>query len=257
MRIIIRKIGRGNDMQILNKQAKEPYYLQLSQALESMIITGYFCHGEKLPTLTEMREIFNVSLKVAAQTYDDLNQKGLIYSRRGKGFFVSYHESIEIDLNYFYQIEAELIHEKNMERRILLFEKVEVNRYVAEQLELKEGDYCYHIKQAFGKDLNNVLLEDIYLPLSMFPKLNKNYEKYVTLPSLIMSGYRYSLNSFANKYFSSQVTIEHEIVLRLQLNDPLWRVESIYYTNDHKPIALVNHYLSGEYCTMEVMLDVN
>jgi len=244
-------------MQILNKQSKNPYYLQLSQAFEKMIKTGYFSHGEKLPTLTEMREIFNVSLKVAAQTYDDLNRKGMIFSKRGKGFFVSYHESISIDLNYFYQIEAELVHEMNMERHILLFEKVEVDGYVAEQLELGEGDYCYHIKQAFGKELKNVLLEDIYLPISHFPKLNKNYEKYPTLPSLIMSGYRYNLDSFSNKYFSSHVSIEHEIILKLQMNESLWRVESVFYTKDNKPIALVNHYLSGEYVTMEVMLDVD
>jgi GntR family transcriptional regulator of bglA len=244
-------------MKILNKLSKEPYYLQISQAFEKMIKTGYFSHGKKLPTLTEMREIFNVSLKVAAQTYDDLNQKGMIYSKRGKGFFVSYHESINIDLNYFYQIEAELVHEKNMERHILLFEKVCVDDYVAEQLELDEGEYCYHIKQTYGKDLKNVLLEDIYLPMSKFPKLSRNYEKYQTLPSLVMSGYRYSLNSFSNKYFSSHVAVEHEFILKLQLNEPLWRVESIYFTNDHKPIALVNHFLSGEYVTMEVMLDVD
>lgn len=244
-------------MKILNKLSKDSYHLQLSQALEHMIKTGYFSYGEKLPTLTEMREIFNVSLKVAAQTYDDLNQRGLIYSKRGKGFFVSYHQSLNIDLNYFYHIEAELVHELNMERHILLFEKVVVDGYVAEQLNIDEGDYCYHIKQAFGKELKNVLLEDIYLPLNDFPKLNKNYDSFKTLPSLIMSGYRFSLDRFSNKYFSSHVTLEHEIILKLQVNEPLWRVESIYYTNNNKPIALVNHYFSGKHVTMEVMLDVD
>ncbi|MFP4478734.1 MAG: GntR family transcriptional regulator [Candidatus Izemoplasmatales bacterium] len=244
-------------MQVLNKQSKESYYIQLSHALEKMIKSGYFSHGQKLPTLTEVREIFNVSLKVAAQTYDDLNQKGLVYSRRGKGFYVSYHEPIKIDLNYFYQIESELVHELHMDRHILLFEKVEVDGYVAEQLDLDEGAYCYHIKQTFGDDTKNVLLEDIYLPLTSFPKLYRNYEKYPTLPSLIMNGYRYNLDRFSNKYFSSQATIEHEITLKLCLNEALWRVESIFYTNENKPIALVNHYLSGEYVTMEVMLDVD
>ncbi|QWC00251.1 GntR family transcriptional regulator [Mycoplasmatota bacterium] len=244
-------------MNILNKQSKDPYYLQLSNALEEMIRSGYFSHGEKLPTLTEMREIFNISLKVAAQTYEDLSHKELIYSRRGKGFFVAYHESIKIDLDYFYQIEANLVHEMNMERHILLMEKIVVDDYVAEQLNLDSGDYCYHIKQTYGKELKNVLFEDIYLPLHKFKNLSRRYNQYLTLPSLIMNGYRYALDSFSNKYFSSSVTVEMQFILKLKLNEPLWRVESIYFTDEKEPIALVNHYLSGEYVTMEVSLNVD
>ncbi len=244
-------------MRMLNKQAKEPYYLQISNALENMIVSGYFTHGQKLPTLLELKDMFKVSLKVASQTYDDLNKKGYIYSRRGKGYYVSYYEKININLDHLYQIEAELVYEYQMKRQVILFEKVEVEGYVAEQLSLENGDHCFHIRQLFGKDHRNVLLQDIYLPFKMFPKLNKTYDEYPTLPSLIMNGYRYNLDKFSNRFYSSQASIEHEIFLRLQNNDPLWRIESICYTSEEKPIALINQFLSGEYITMAVMINVN
>jgi DNA-binding GntR family transcriptional regulator len=244
-------------MTILNKQQKDPYYLQISKALEKMINSGFFVHGQKLPTLTEMKDMFHVSLKVAAQAYEDLSQKGYIYSRRGKGYFVYRHQHINIDMGLLYQIEANLVYEKHMERTIILFEKVEVASYVAEELSLDVGDSCYHIKQCFGKDNKNVLLQDIYLPFSVFPKLNKHYETYPTIPSLIMNGYRYNLDRFSNSFYPSQASFEHEIFLKLKENDPLWRVETICYTNEEKPIALINQYLSGENVTMEVMIDVD
>ncbi|MGE4571226.1 MAG: GntR family transcriptional regulator [Candidatus Izemoplasmatales bacterium] len=244
-------------MRMLNKQAKEPYYLQISKAIETMILSGYFSHGQKLPTLLEMKDLFNVSLKVAAQAYDDLNKKGYIYSRRGKGYFVSFYEKVKIDLNHLYEIEAELVYEHQMSRDIILFEKVQVEGYVQEQLNLNSGEYCYHIKQVFGKNNRNVLLQDIYLPFNHFPKLNKVYDDFPTIPSLIMNGYRYNLNEFSNRFYSGQASIEHEIFLRLQNNDPLWRIETICYTDDDQPIALVNQYMSGEYVTMAVMLNVS
>ncbi|HKL47932.1 MAG TPA: GntR family transcriptional regulator [Candidatus Izemoplasmatales bacterium] len=244
-------------MKMLNKQQKKPYYLQLSNAIESMIHSGFFIHGQKLPTLTEMKDMFHVSLKVASKAYEHLSHKGYIYSRRGKGYFVSYYDKIDIDMDQLYQLEAELVYEKKMERTVILFEKVEAQGYVAEELLLDIGDYCYHIKQVFGKDNRNVLLQDIYLPYKAFPKLNKEYDRYPTIPSLIMNGYRHSLDRFANSFYPSQATIEHEIFLKLQENDPLWRVETICFTDKKAPIALINQYLSGEYVKMAVMIDVN
>jgi len=244
-------------MKMLNKQSKEPYYVQLSHAIENMILTGYFQHGQKLPTLTEMKDMFQVSLKVAAQAYDDLNKKGYIYSQRGKGYFVSHYNQFRVDLKKLYELESELVHERLMERNIILFEKVSVEGYVAEQLKLNQGDQCFHIKQAFGHKHKNVLLQDIYLPSKHFPKLFKQYEDYPTLLSLIMNGYRYKIDRFKNRYYPSQATIEHEIFLQLQVNDPLWRIESVSFINDNQPIALLNQYMSGEFITMAVMLDVN
>lgn len=244
-------------MKMLNKHQKKPYYLQLADALESMIHTGFFKHGQKLPTLTEMKDIFGVSLKVISKAYEHLGHKGYIYSRRGKGYFVSYYEKMSIDMDQLYQLEAQLFYERNMKRTVILFEKVEAQGYISEELSLKTGENCYHIKQCFGRHNQYVLLQDIYLPYKAFPKLSKAYDQYPTIPSLIMNGYRYNLDRLAHSFYPSQATIEHEVFLNLDNQAPLWRVETICLTDKKEPIALVNQYLSGEYVKMEVMIDVD
>lgn len=244
-------------MIILNKQSKNPYYVQISLALETMITNGYFKHGAKLPTLTEMRDMFNISLKVAAQVYDDLNQKGYIYSRRGKGYYVSFYKKLDINLKRLYELESELIYEKKMDRIIIVFEKTTVNPYIEEQLGLKEDEKCYHVKQYYGKKNHNVLLQDVYLPEKYFPNLKKRYEDYFTIPSLIMNGYRYAMNQFSYRFYPSQATIEHEVFLQLNIDQPLWRIETLCIGKDDQPICMINQYGSGQNLTMAVSLDVN
>lgn len=242
-------------MFILNKKSSTPYSIQISQAYEKLILSGYFSHGEKLPTLMDIKNMFNVSIKVAAQAYDVLNEKGYIYSRRGKGFFVSHHQKLLIDLEDIDHIENKLIYEKNMVRNIILLEVVEVEHYIAEQLSLNENSLCYHIKQFYGRGTENVLLQDAYLPYKLFPNLETTISDYPTLRSIVIRGYGYKVEKLKNKYFPSQSSFEQIVTLKLQPQDPIWRIESIGTIHD-KPIILINHYLSGEYTTMAVMLSV-
>ena len=221
-----------------------------------MIRSGYFVHGQKLPTLTEMRSIFNVSLKVAAQAYDDLNKKGYIYSKRGKGYFVSFYERLQVQLENIHQLEAELVYEKEMNREVLLFEVVDADDYIASKLSLNQHQKCCHIKQTYGKNQRNILLQELYLPIHFFSELLSIYDEYKTTPSLIMNGYRYNIDQFTNHFYSSQASCEQEIFLKLQKDDPLWHIETQYISDDNQPLVFMNQYLSGQFVNMAVMIDV-
>ena len=203
-----------------------------------------------------MRSIFNVSLKVAAQAYDDLSKKGYIYSKRGKGYFVSFYERLQVQLENIHQLEAELVYEKEMNREVLLFEVVDADDYIASKLSLKPHQKCFHIKQTYGKYQRNILLQELYLPIHLFPELLSMYDQYKTTPSLIMNGYRYNIDQFTNHFYSSQASCEQEIFLKLQKDDPIWHIETQYISDDDQPLVFMNQYLSGQFVNMAVMIDV-
>lgn len=242
---------------MLNKNSKKAYYMQISEALESMIRSGYFFHGQKLPTLTDMKEIFNVSLKVSAQAYDDLNKKGLIYSKRGKGYFVSFFEHIQFNLESIHQLEAKLVYDLKMKRDVVLFELIKASDFIAEHLKLNDGQMCYHIKQFIGKNHQNILFQELFLPVDDFPGLEEKYDSYMTTPSLVMNGYRYNIDEFLNQFYASQASMEHDLFLRLKQGEPIWRIESTFLSDSGRPIVFMNQYMSGEYIEMAVMIDVN
>lgn len=242
---------------MLNKNIKKAYYMQISDTLESMIRSGYFCYGQKLPTLTNMKEIFNVSLKVAAQAYDNLNKMGLIHSKRGKGYFVSFFEHIHFDLEAIHQMEAKLVYDFKMKKEVVLFEIIEMNSFIAGHLQLQEGQLCYHIKQFIGKNHQHILLQELFLPVDDYPGLEEKYDLYMTTPSLVMNGYRYNIDEFSNQFYAGQASIEHELFLRLNQGDPIWRIESSFLSDEGRPIVFMNQYLSGEHIQMAVMIHVD
>lgn len=244
-------------MVLLDKHSSTPYYLQVSDALKSMIVSGYFSHGQKLPTLTEMNSILNISLKVIAQAYDDLSKKGYVYSRRGKGYFVSYHQKIQIDINDLYQLESKLIYDLGMKKGIVMIETIEANQFLKENLNLKENENCFHVKQYYGTDHKNVVIQDVFLPVSKFPRISNVYQQYLTLPLLLTNGYGYKIKGFSSKYTAVHSIMEHQLIMRVPINEPLWRIDSLCLNADNEPVCLVQNAFSGEYVTMAVMIDAD
>lgn len=243
-------------MILLDKRSREPYYQQVSDGIRKLIESGFFSHGKKLPTLIELKDILNVSLKVVAQAYDDLSQKGFIYSRRGKGYYVESQVSFEVDLNEICDLESQLIFQLNMKRHILLFESIVPDDYVRDNLKLNKDEECYHILQYYGRNHKNALIQEIYLPKRLFPKLHETYEKHLTLKHLIERGYNYSFPKALAEYYSSSTSRQEELFLGLQANDPIWKIVTIC-KNKEDNLAMVNYFMSGNYVTLAVLLDVN
>jgi DNA-binding transcriptional regulator YhcF (GntR family) len=72
-------------MQFRKQQA---IYLQIGEHLCDSIVNGKWVAGEKIPSVREMAVRVEVNPNTVMRTYTDLEQKGILYNRRGIGFFV-------------------------------------------------------------------------------------------------------------------------------------------------------------------------
>ena len=73
-------------MQFRKQQA---IYLQIGEHLCDAIVNQEWRPGEKIPSVREMAVRVEVNPNTVMRTYTDLEQKGIVYNRRGIGFFVS------------------------------------------------------------------------------------------------------------------------------------------------------------------------
>ncbi len=64
-------------------------YLQIGEHLCDAIANGKWMPAEKIPSVREMAIRVEVNPNTVMRTYSDLEQKGIIYNRRGIGFFVA------------------------------------------------------------------------------------------------------------------------------------------------------------------------
>lgn len=65
-----------------------PVYKQLTDYIESAIISGKLRPGEALPSMSQMAKMLDISKETVKKAYGVLTRRGLLESHQGKGFFV-------------------------------------------------------------------------------------------------------------------------------------------------------------------------
>lgn len=73
----------------MDYKANIPIYLQVIDDIKKRILTGEIKLGDKLPSTREHAVQYTVNPNTAARIYNELEQCGLCYTKRGLGTFVS------------------------------------------------------------------------------------------------------------------------------------------------------------------------
>ena len=85
---------------------KRPICPQICERLCILIATGTVGAGEKLMSVREVAVSAGVTPNTVQKSFEQLEQKGIIYSRRGSGWYVSE------DIHVAKEIMSELVHNK-------------------------------------------------------------------------------------------------------------------------------------------------
>lgn len=73
----------------LSDRSPEPLHNQISRQLRANILAGELAEEDPLPSIRSFARDHRVSVITVQRAYEDLENEGLVYTRRGKGFFVS------------------------------------------------------------------------------------------------------------------------------------------------------------------------
>ncbi len=72
----------------LNTEGMTPIYVQISQWLETEILSGNIKENEKVYSQYQLAEMFNINPATAAKGLNILANENIIYKKRGLGMFV-------------------------------------------------------------------------------------------------------------------------------------------------------------------------
>jgi Predicted transcriptional regulators len=67
----------------------KPIYLQIADALNEKIISGEWPEQERIPSVRELGMSLGVNPNTIVRVYDHMQNKDIIYNKRGIGYFVS------------------------------------------------------------------------------------------------------------------------------------------------------------------------
>ena len=73
----------------INIRSSVAVYVQMENNVRFAIASGKLKAGEQLPTVRELSEWLDVNPNTVAKAYRDLEIMGLVYTRKGTGFYVN------------------------------------------------------------------------------------------------------------------------------------------------------------------------
>ncbi len=73
----------------IDGQSSVPYYRQIAEQIRRGVAAGTLTAGDQLPSVRELASRLLVNPNTVARCYRDLEQEGLIETRRGEGTYLS------------------------------------------------------------------------------------------------------------------------------------------------------------------------
>lgn len=70
-------------------KSSHPIYMQMAERLADDILQGVYPTDGKVPGVREYAALLGVNVNTAVKAYETLALQGIIYNRRGLGYFVS------------------------------------------------------------------------------------------------------------------------------------------------------------------------
>lgn len=73
----------------MNFKESKPIYLQIADRICDEILLGQYQEEERIPSVREYATVVEVNANTVMRSYDYLQMRGVIYNKRGIGYFVS------------------------------------------------------------------------------------------------------------------------------------------------------------------------
>lgn len=153
------------------QERRVPLHEQVSTALRQRILSGDFGPHQQLPSEASLMREFGVSRVTIRQALRHLGDEGLVYSRQGRGTFVSAPRAS-------YNLSALLgFHETMQGRpfvatsRVLEVGEIVAPKEAAAALKLKRGEHVFAVKRARCLNGRPVSLDMSYFPLDIGDRL--------------------------------------------------------------------------------------
>lgn len=73
----------------MNFKESKPIFMQIADRIADEIVEGRYPDDTRIPSVREYCALVEVNINTAMRAFDYLQQRGIIYNRRGLGYFVA------------------------------------------------------------------------------------------------------------------------------------------------------------------------
>ena len=239
----------------IDKTIKKALYLQIKDSIEDAIKQGILLDNDRLPTESELCEVYDISDIVVKNAYKLLVKEGLIIRVQGSGTFVSTRRVFRFPLKGFHRIEDfSSMQYQSKSKRVIMFDQTSGSERVMDMLSLSSKDSYYVIKYVVLIENAEVLLQTLHLPTELFPKLTIHDIETNNLPQLLSTHYHHVIKKVKNGFSPVNLSSSEALLLNTFKHAAAHRVRTTILNESERPFAYLETLFLGQFTQFEVIL---
>ncbi len=233
---------------VLDRQSVVPLYYQIQQGLSEQIRSGKLKPGELVPSEQEIAARLGVSRMTARQALKSLCNRGLTYSQRGKGTFVS-RMKLEKNFRQLLSFSEEIKDRGSQPRsRVLAFKRMLPEGDVAEALHLRPEEEVIFLRRVRMADSAPLCIEATHLPARLCPDLLEKFDPSGSLYRALAEHYGLQIHLADEVAEASVATAAEAKLLRVRAKLPVFRFTRTAYLHNGQPVEFVKSTYRGDRC---------
>jgi len=178
---MLSKTRRKMDRSPLDRRSGIPLYHQIEQRLLEQIQSGELEPGKPLPSIQQIAALMGVSQMTVRQAVRELSELGVIYSRQGKGTFIS-GIKLERDFRQVLSFTEETqARGATPSSKVLSFRIQPPSPEAMEALGLGESEKVFLLRRVRYGDSVPMAIESSCLPVRLCPGLMETFDPTTSL----------------------------------------------------------------------------
>ena len=145
-----------------------PLYRQIRDRLVHSLQSGEWRPGEAIPSEIDLAARYGVSQGTVRKAIDALSAENLLVRRQGRGTFVASHQEARAQIRFLRLRPDDGGEPRQPSSRFLECRRLRAPLEIARALEMKAGDTAVTIRRLLEFDGEPIVLEEIWLPGSIF-----------------------------------------------------------------------------------------
>ena len=223
-----------------------PLYQQLMDDIKLDISNQKYRHGDKIPSETELAEIYNVSRITVRRAVSELCDEGYLAKHQGKGTFVTppkITRKIMQDTHVHSFTATCAMSGMQPGGRTVGIRIVPSRQEEQHFLKLPKDSNVIYLQRIRTADGDPVMLENTFLPSPEFDSLLSTDLTNRSLNETLHQKYSRSLVvRQTTKVEVSRASPEHAQLLNITPGDPLFFITAYFLDERDNPIAIARHY---------------
>jgi GntR family transcriptional regulator len=216
-----------------------PLYRQIKDLLVRSLELGEWKPGEMIPSEMELAARFQVSQGTVRKAVDEMAAEHLLVRRQGKGTFVATHHEPRARYR-FLRIVPDAGEPSPASSRFLDCRRVRAPADVARLLAVRAGDAVIYVRRLLGFGGRPVVLDDIWLPGTLFKGLTAERLADYTGPlyGLFESEFGIRMIRADERIRAVAADDDAAALLEVAAGSPLLLVERVSTTYGERPVEL-------------------